>query len=1046
MKITNYIFLLLLLALPSLTKAQLPDGSIAPDWTLTDIYGNQHHLYDLLDDGKMVVIEFSATWCGPCWNYMLSGALEDFWDEYGPNGTDEAQVYYIESDWSTGMDDLLGQTGESQGNWVANIPFPIIDLAPGDQTANNYDINYYPTLFAVCSDRLLYELGQVPADVWAAFIQSCGLTAEVADVVDADCYGEGEATVEAAGGNSPITYFWSNGDHTATMDGVGAGNYSVTVTEGLGRFKVIDDVVIGGAVAPFGLDDAEIENVDCHGTNTGSIEVTLENGTAPYDYDWSNGSHAATLSNVPADEYTLNVTDANGCVFETDFEITQPEAIEVESELTPDYCDQANGTIALAIQGGVGGYDISSSDGTIFGNDIIDLEAGSVSVDVEDNNGCVWSDNFEIEAAPAPDLYFTPNPHITCVQPTTVVTGYVNDGSGEYSFAWTTTNGHITGPVNQSNITVDAAGDYHLLVNDILTGCEVENSVAVVSQFDPPPASAGDDAPLSCEVPQLTLNGAGGDSYTVTWTTTNGHIVSGANTYNPVVDLPGDYNMTVYNPVNQCSNTDAVVVINDVHPAQAAYQYQTSALTMIGNDQSSGSNVGNWSWTFGDGGTSTEPNVIHTYAAPGTYNVCLSVSNACGTTQTCQNVEVTFVGSVISVDAVISNVLCNADSTGAATLIVNGGSGVYSYNWTGPNGASYDTSSISGLIAGTYQVVVSDDAGNLFIGEYSITEPAPIVLTNAAIVNNNCYGEALGGLTIDVVGGVGPFSYAFNGGASQVENYIQNQTSGDVICAVTDANGCVFITGPHTIAQPADLAYASQIATVRCNGEANGSIHLDLSGAVAPYTYLWDVGGNTTPDVSQLPAGTYHCQVTDQNGCIDIIAIEMTQPDVLNAAQVQVVDASGPDHNNGSITVEPAGGTAPYEVNWNTGFIGNKIENLTPGEYTYVITDVNGCTFSPSAPVIIQSIVATKDIDWSAYVSLTPNPSDGDVVVTWHDLNFGAGVVNLVSIDGTVLSTNTVNAANGTWDLTGLDLRGGVYVVLFKFNKQHIPLKLIVVD
>ncbi|MBK7007653.1 MAG: redoxin family protein [Saprospiraceae bacterium] len=119
-------FLLLLLFCFSLTlvnqlAAQLPNGATAQDWTATDLNGNSWNLYDLLEQGKPVVIDFSATWCGPCWNYHNSGVLEELYNEHGPNGSDEIMVFFLEADLSTNTACLYGPSGcvgGTQGNWV----------------------------------------------------------------------------------------------------------------------------------------------------------------------------------------------------------------------------------------------------------------------------------------------------------------------------------------------------------------------------------------------------------------------------------------------------------------------------------------------------------------------------------------------------------------------------------------------------------------------------------------------------------------------------------------------------------------------------------------------------------------------------------------------------------------------------------------------------------------------------------------------------------------------------------------------------------------
>lgn len=150
--------------------AQLPDGSIAPNWTATDINGNSYTLYDILDAGKTVFIDFSATWCGPCWAYHNTGALENLYEQYGPGGTDEVMVFFIEGDETTTLADLNGTGGNTQGNWVNGTGYPIIDNASFN---DGYNINYFPTIYRICPSRQITEVGQVPTDELYASANNC---------------------------------------------------------------------------------------------------------------------------------------------------------------------------------------------------------------------------------------------------------------------------------------------------------------------------------------------------------------------------------------------------------------------------------------------------------------------------------------------------------------------------------------------------------------------------------------------------------------------------------------------------------------------------------------------------------------------------------------------------------------------------------------------------------------------------------------------------------------------------------------------------------
>lgn len=128
-------------------RAQQP----ATNFTVTDIDGAEHTLFDILDEGKPVLLDFSATWCGPCWEVHLSHVLDDLYLAFGPDGLDKMELFYMESDPDTNLDDLMGLTQFSLGDWVTGTPYPIVDL-PDNSIPNAYGIQGFPTLIWVRKD------------------------------------------------------------------------------------------------------------------------------------------------------------------------------------------------------------------------------------------------------------------------------------------------------------------------------------------------------------------------------------------------------------------------------------------------------------------------------------------------------------------------------------------------------------------------------------------------------------------------------------------------------------------------------------------------------------------------------------------------------------------------------------------------------------------------------------------------------------------------------------------------------------------------------
>jgi Secretion system C-terminal sorting domain/AhpC/TSA family len=170
MKKITLLFFLLVATFQSFS--QLASGTTAPNFTTTDIYGVTHTLSDYLAAGKSVIIDISATWCSPCWNYHNGHALDDVYEAYGPNASNEIVVIFVEGDAATTNDDLYGTGTNTQGNWVANSPYIITDDA---DLASLYQIAYFPTVYRICPSGILTELTQPSAtSIRAGVNANCG--------------------------------------------------------------------------------------------------------------------------------------------------------------------------------------------------------------------------------------------------------------------------------------------------------------------------------------------------------------------------------------------------------------------------------------------------------------------------------------------------------------------------------------------------------------------------------------------------------------------------------------------------------------------------------------------------------------------------------------------------------------------------------------------------------------------------------------------------------------------------------------------------------
>lgn len=299
-------------------NAQLAPGSVAPNFTVTAYQSwlatagttnnGSYTLYDYLDQGYTVFLDVSATWCGPCWNYHLGGALEDIYTAHGPSGaagvstttTDDVMVIWIEGDGTTADATMLDGSG-AIGNWIEpaagnQIQFPMANPASGvaNQVNNDYAIAYFPTIYRICPNRIIEEVGQLSASALYATVAACPPPASApADVAALTYTG---ASVHCEGAYTPSIDIQNNGTSALTAA-------TLTITQG---GTTVSTGTFSGNLATYGV--ANVVCTPIANFTGGALVVTVTTaGDASAANNGVNHSVAAA-ANAVSQYVTVNIT------------------------------------------------------------------------------------------------------------------------------------------------------------------------------------------------------------------------------------------------------------------------------------------------------------------------------------------------------------------------------------------------------------------------------------------------------------------------------------------------------------------------------------------------------------------------------------------------------------------------------------------------------------------------------------------------------------------------------------------------------------------
>lgn len=417
------------------------------------------------------------------------------------------------------------------------------------------------------------------------------------------------------------------------------------------------------------------------------------------------------------------------------------------------------------------------------------------------------------------------------------------------------------------------------------------------------------------------------------------------------------------------------------------------------------------------------------YVIQTTFNSCTGAPLTSSDTVTFN--RVTFLPGNVST----TGTTCGA-SAGTITITPTAGTAPYTYVLDG--GAPQNAAgpyTFTNVAAGPHIVVVTDATGctNTFNVVVATTSTIPGTI-NATTTSCPLSNDAT--ITVTPTGGTAPYTYSLDGGAPQPGNIFTNVTPGPHTVLFTDVFGCTGTVSITVVAGTTPLTATTNTTPTSCPTLNDGTISVNPTSGTAPYQYSLDGGAPQAGNVfTNVSAGPHTVVVTDVFGCFAIFSVSVAQGAGLTSTIIGN-NPPCPNVNNGSITITPTSGTAPYMYSLNGGPAQpvNIFSGLAPGFYTITFTDVSGCTGTNTVTLTTNSaITATSTLtsplcNGNSNGSININASGG---VAPYQYSINAGVTYQVSSLFTGL-------AAGTYNFLVRDALGCIYGFTFTLTQPTV--------